>query len=78
VSPWPVNRKMGLESEIPSRSAHLSNKQDAIVIDVQQVAVQLHQPGQEVFRAILREELEWKPLGLEYISAKDDSRNNNS
>jgi hypothetical protein len=40
----------------------MSNKRDASVTEVQPVAVRSHQPGQEVFKAILPGDLDWKPF----------------
>jgi hypothetical protein len=72
---------------------YMSQKSSAVK-RAQQSEARPHQPGQEVFKAILSEDIEWKPfpafppsvrqvtaigpLGLEYLSANDDPRNNRS
>ncbi len=40
----------------------MSDKKKAIVKEAQQRTVQSHQPGQDVFRSILSEDIEWKPF----------------
>ena len=40
----------------------MSNKTEQMVMEAQQSTVRPHQPGQEVFRAILSEEIDWKPF----------------
>ena len=40
----------------------MSPKQAAILTEAQKVTVGAHQPGQAVFRAILPEEIDWKPF----------------
>src|SRR3984957_7497860 len=40
----------------------MSEKHDAIVIEAQPIAARAHQPGQEVFRSILSEDVDWQPF----------------
>ena len=40
----------------------MSNMKKTIVVEPQQGAVRPHQPGQEVFRSVLSEDIEWKPF----------------
>ena len=40
----------------------MSAKKEAIVAERQQGTVRAHQPGQDVFRAVLSEEMDWKPF----------------
>ena len=40
----------------------MSHKQAAIMTEALKERVRPHQPGQEVFRAILSEDIEWKPF----------------
>src|SRR5215470_8034621 len=40
----------------------MSDKREAIVMEGQQDTVRPHQPGQEVFRAVLSEDFDWKPF----------------
>src|ERR1700720_5060865 len=40
----------------------MTDKKEAIVIEAQQARVRPHQPGQDVFRSVLSEDIEWKPF----------------
>ena len=40
----------------------MSVRKEAIVIEAQQGAVRSHQPGQDLFRSLLPEEIDWKPF----------------
>jgi quercetin dioxygenase-like cupin family protein len=40
----------------------MSAKKEAIVMESQQGAARTHQPGQDVFRSVLSEDIEWKPF----------------
>ncbi|MGD0300886.1 MAG: cupin domain-containing protein [Bryobacteraceae bacterium] len=40
----------------------MSDKKEAIVMESQQGAARSHQPGQDVFRSILAEDIDWKPF----------------
>ena len=40
----------------------MSVRKEAIVIEAQQGAVRPHQPGQDSFRSLLPEEVDWKPF----------------
>jgi quercetin dioxygenase-like cupin family protein len=51
-----------VECETLNRRSHMSNKKEATVMEPQQSTVQAHQPGQDVFRAILPENIDWKPF----------------
>jgi quercetin dioxygenase-like cupin family protein len=51
-----------MEAELSSRRCCVSDKKDPIAIAAQQCAVRAHQPGQEVFRSVLTEDVDWKPF----------------
>jgi len=40
----------------------MSDKKEAIVMEAQQGTVRPHQPGQDVFRSVLPEDIDWKPF----------------
>jgi quercetin dioxygenase-like cupin family protein len=40
----------------------MSDMKDAIVVEAEQGAVRPHQPGQEVFRSVPPEDIDWKPF----------------
>ena len=40
----------------------MTDKKEAIVMEAQQARVRPHQPGQDVFRSVLSEDIEWKPF----------------
>jgi quercetin dioxygenase-like cupin family protein len=40
----------------------MSDKKEAIVMESQQGPVRSHQPGQDVFRSVLAEDIDWKPF----------------
>jgi len=40
----------------------MSDKKKAIVVEAQQGTVRPHQPGQDVFRSVLSEDIDWKPF----------------
>jgi quercetin dioxygenase-like cupin family protein len=40
----------------------MSGKKEATVMEVQQGTVRPHYPGQEVFRSVLSEDIDWKPF----------------
>ena len=40
----------------------MSDKKEATVMESQQAAARSHQPGQDVFRSILAEDIDWKPF----------------
>ena len=40
----------------------MSDKKESIAIESQQGAVRPHQPGQDAFRSILSEDVDWKPF----------------
>jgi quercetin dioxygenase-like cupin family protein len=40
----------------------MSAKKEAIVVESQHGAARTHQPGQDVFRSVLSEDIEWKPF----------------
>jgi len=40
----------------------MSDKKEAIVMEAQQGTVRPRQPGQDVFRSVLPEDIDWKPL----------------
>src|ERR1700677_708642 len=40
----------------------MPDKKEATVMEAQQSTVRPHQPGQDVFRAILPEDIDWKPF----------------
>ena len=48
----------------------MSDKKGAIVMEAQQSTVRPHQPGQDVFRAILSEDIDWKPFAAFPPSAR--------
>jgi quercetin dioxygenase-like cupin family protein len=48
----------------------MSNKKEATVVEAQQSTVQPHQPGEDVFRAILSEDIDWKPFAAFPPSAR--------
>ena len=48
----------------------MSDKKEAIVMEAQQSTVQPHEPGQDVFRAILSEDIDWKPFAAFPPSAR--------
>jgi quercetin dioxygenase-like cupin family protein len=48
----------------------MSDKTEAIVMEAQQSTVRPHQPGQDVFRAILSEDIDWKPFAAFPPSAR--------
>src|ERR1700734_2726141 len=50
------------ESETLNRGFHMSDKREAMVMEAQQSTVRPHQPGQNGFRAILSEDIDWKPF----------------
>jgi quercetin dioxygenase-like cupin family protein len=41
----------------------MSDTHDAIVTKAQHGSVRSHQPGQDVFRAVLSEDIDWRPFG---------------
>jgi quercetin dioxygenase-like cupin family protein len=40
----------------------MSDMKNGIVVEAEQGAVRFHQPGQEVFRSVLPEDIDWKPF----------------
>jgi quercetin dioxygenase-like cupin family protein len=40
----------------------MSAKKESVVMEAQQSAVRPHQPGQDVFRSVLPEDIDWKPF----------------
>jgi len=40
----------------------MPDKKEAIVVEAQQGTVRLHQPGQDVFKSVLSEDIDWKPF----------------
>jgi quercetin dioxygenase-like cupin family protein len=48
----------------------MSNKTEQMVMEAQQSTVRPHQPGQDVFRAILSEDIDWKPFAAFPPSAR--------
>ena len=40
----------------------MSDKKEATVMESQQGAARSHQPGQDVFRSVLAEDIDWKPF----------------
>ena len=48
----------------------MSDKKGAIVMEAQQSTAQPHQPGEGVFRAILPEDIDWKPFAAFPPSAR--------
>src|SRR6202795_3005339 len=40
----------------------MSNKKDAAVKEAQEGRVRSHQPGQDVFKSVLSEDIDWKPF----------------
>jgi len=40
----------------------MPDKKEAIVMDAQQGTVRPHHPGQDVFRSVLSEDIDWKPF----------------
>ena len=40
----------------------MSDKKEAVVMEAQQGTVRPHQPGQDVFRSVLSEDIDWKPF----------------
>jgi quercetin dioxygenase-like cupin family protein len=40
----------------------MSNTKEAAVIEAQRGTIRPHQPGQDVFRSVLPEEIDWKPF----------------
>ena len=40
----------------------MSDKKKAIVVEAQQGTVRPHHPGQDVFRSVLSEDIDWKPF----------------
>ena len=40
----------------------MAGKNEATVMDAQQNTVRPHQPGQDVFRSVLPEDIDWKPF----------------
>ncbi len=48
----------------------MSDKKEGIVMEAQQSSVRHHQPGQDVFRAILSEDIDWKPFAAFPPSAR--------
>ena len=49
----------------------MSVEEEAIVKDVQQGTVRPHQPGQDVFRSVLSEEIEWTASEARRISFEE-------
>ena len=40
----------------------MSAKQEAVVVEMQQGTVRAHQPGEDAFRSVLPEDIDWKPF----------------
>jgi quercetin dioxygenase-like cupin family protein len=40
----------------------VSDKKEAIVVEAQQATARPHQPGEDVFRSVLSEEIDWEPF----------------
>jgi quercetin dioxygenase-like cupin family protein len=40
----------------------MSDKKEAIVVEARQATVRPHQPGEDVFRSVLSEEIDWEPF----------------
>jgi hypothetical protein len=40
----------------------MSDKKAAIIMEAQQGTVRPHQPGQDVFKSVLSEDIDWKPF----------------
>jgi hypothetical protein len=57
-----LSSKLCIESEILNRRVGMSDKKEAIVMEAQQGTVRPHQPGQDVFRSVLPEDIDWKPF----------------
>ena len=55
-------RNTNIESEILNRKVDVSVRKEAIVVEAQHGAVRPHQPGQDLFRSLLAEEIDWKPF----------------
>jgi quercetin dioxygenase-like cupin family protein len=51
-----------MEVKTLKRRSHMSDKKEAIVKEAQGGTVRPQQPGQDVFRAILSEDIDWKPF----------------
>jgi len=48
----------------------MSDRKEAIVMEAQQSTAQPHQPGEGIFRAILSEDIDWKPFAAFPPSAR--------
>ena len=48
----------------------MSDKKEPIATEAQQCTVQPHQPGQDVFRSVLSEDIDWKPFAAFPPSAR--------
>jgi quercetin dioxygenase-like cupin family protein len=54
--------KLCTESRILNRRFGMPDTKKAIAMDPQQSTVRPHQPGQDVFRSVLPEDINWKPF----------------
>ncbi len=48
----------------------MPDKKEAIVMEARQGTVRAHQPGQDVFRSVLSEDIDWKPFAAFPPSAR--------
>jgi quercetin dioxygenase-like cupin family protein len=54
--------KLNIQSETLSRRFGMSDKQEATVTEAHRGTVPPHQPGQDTFRSVLPDDVDWKPF----------------
>ncbi len=59
-----------MEFELSNKGVCMSDKKEAVVMEAQQGMVRAHQPGQDVFRSFLPEDIDWKPFAAFPPSAR--------